>query len=129
MAHYLSRTSARIPMGTFASTFRSRDCRLGFFFADLQFVKRGNYVSAPYLARISDTTSFQVEVVNAAERAAGRLPRAHQVTVAFADIAGFTTFGRGAALCLHVSSLPTLRRYSRADRVERYCDGCRLHAC
>lgn len=38
-------------------------------------------------------TSFEVEAVTAAERAAGRLPGAHQVTVAFADVAGFTRLG------------------------------------
>jgi adenylate cyclase len=38
-------------------------------------------------------TSFQVEAVTAAERAAGKLPGAHQITVAFADVAGFTRLG------------------------------------
>jgi len=37
--------------------------------------------------------SFEVEAVNAAERAAGTLPGARPVTVAFADLAGFTRLG------------------------------------
>jgi adenylate cyclase len=37
--------------------------------------------------------SFETEAVNAAERAAGTLPGARQVTVAFADLAGFTRLG------------------------------------
>ncbi|CQD23884.1 adenylate cyclase CyaA [Mycobacterium lentiflavum] len=38
-------------------------------------------------------TSFQTEAVTAAERAVGKLPGAHQITVAFADVAGFTRLG------------------------------------
>lgn len=38
-------------------------------------------------------TSFQIEAVTAAERAVGKLPGAHQITVAFADVAGFTRLG------------------------------------
>ena len=56
--------------------------------------------SAPHLGPLIEDllfmqlrTSFQVEAVSAAERAAGRLPGAHQVTVAFADVAGFTKLG------------------------------------
>lgn len=37
--------------------------------------------------------SFETEAVNAAERAAGTLPGARPVTVAFADITGFTKLG------------------------------------
>jgi adenylate cyclase len=37
--------------------------------------------------------SFAMEAVNAAERAAGQLPGARHVTVAFADLAGFTRLG------------------------------------
>jgi len=37
--------------------------------------------------------SFEMEAVNAAERAAGTLPGARPVTVAFADLAGFTRLG------------------------------------
>ncbi len=37
--------------------------------------------------------SFDTEAVNAAERAAGILPGARQMTVCFADLAGFTTLG------------------------------------
>jgi adenylate cyclase len=37
--------------------------------------------------------SFEYEAINAAERAAGTLPGARQVTVAFADVAGFTRLG------------------------------------
>ena len=37
--------------------------------------------------------SFEVEAVTAAERAAGTLPGARPVTVAFADLAGFTRLG------------------------------------
>lgn len=45
------------------------------------------------LVRVQLRHSFEIEAVNAAERAAGRLPGARQVTVAFADIAGFTRLG------------------------------------
>ena len=37
--------------------------------------------------------SFEYEAINAAERAAGTLPGAREVTVAFADVAGFTRLG------------------------------------
>jgi adenylate cyclase len=37
--------------------------------------------------------SFEYEAINAAERAAGTLPGARRVTVAFADVAGFTRLG------------------------------------
>jgi adenylate cyclase len=37
--------------------------------------------------------SFETEAVNAAERAAGTLPGARPITVAFADLAGFTRLG------------------------------------
>ena len=37
--------------------------------------------------------SVETEAVNAAERAAGKLPGARQVTVCFADLAGFTRLG------------------------------------
>jgi adenylate cyclase len=37
--------------------------------------------------------SFEDEAINAAERAAGTLPGAREVTVAFADVAGFTRLG------------------------------------
>jgi adenylate cyclase len=37
--------------------------------------------------------SFETEAVTAAERAAGQLPGARQVTVCFADLAGFTQLG------------------------------------
>jgi adenylate cyclase len=40
--------------------------------------------------------SFQTEAVTAAERAAGTLPGARQVTVAFADVAGFTRLGEAS---------------------------------
>ena len=38
--------------------------------------------------------SVETDAVNAAERAAGTLPGARQVTVAFADVAGFTRLGQ-----------------------------------
>jgi adenylate cyclase len=41
--------------------------------------------------------SFETEAVNAAERAAGSLPGARHVTVAFADLAGFTQLGEALA--------------------------------
>ena len=37
--------------------------------------------------------SFESEAVTAAERAAGKVPGAQQITVAFADVAGFTQLG------------------------------------
>jgi class 3 adenylate cyclase len=45
------------------------------------------------LLRLRLRQSLEVEAVNAAERAAGALPGARQVTVAFADVAGFTRLG------------------------------------
>jgi adenylate cyclase len=40
--------------------------------------------------------SFETEAVTAAERAAGTLPGARRVTVAFADVAGFTRLGEAS---------------------------------
>jgi adenylate cyclase len=45
------------------------------------------------LIRLELRHSFEMEAVNAAERAAGALPGARPVTVAFADLAGFTRLG------------------------------------
>jgi adenylate cyclase len=45
------------------------------------------------LLRLELRHSFEMEAVNAAERAAGTLPGARPVTVAFADLAGFTRLG------------------------------------
>ncbi len=45
------------------------------------------------LIRLELRHTFEAEAVNAAERAAGRLPGARLVTVAFADLAGFTKLG------------------------------------
>lgn len=45
------------------------------------------------LLRLELRYSFETEAVNAAERAAGILPGARPVTVAFADLAGFTRLG------------------------------------
>lgn len=45
------------------------------------------------LTRMGLRRSFETEAVNAAERAAGTLPGARPVTVAFADLAGFTRLG------------------------------------
>ncbi|KUH94513.1 adenylate/guanylate cyclase domain-containing protein [Mycobacterium sp. IS-3022] len=45
------------------------------------------------LLRLELRHSFALEAVNAAERAAGSLPGARPVTVAFADLAGFTSLG------------------------------------
>ena len=45
------------------------------------------------LLRLRLRQSLEVEAVNAAERAAGALPGARQVSVAFADVAGFTRLG------------------------------------
>jgi adenylate cyclase len=45
------------------------------------------------LLRLELRRSFGTEAVTAAERAAGRLPGARQVTVGFADLAGFTRLG------------------------------------
>lgn len=40
--------------------------------------------------------SFETEAVSAAERAAGKLPGSRQVSVAFADLAGFTRLGEAS---------------------------------
>lgn len=45
------------------------------------------------LLRLALRHSFEMEAVNAAERAAGVLPGARPVTVGFADLAGFTRLG------------------------------------
>jgi adenylate cyclase len=45
------------------------------------------------LLRLALRHSFQTEVVNATERAAGALPGAREVAVAFADLVGFTRLG------------------------------------
>jgi adenylate cyclase len=45
------------------------------------------------LTRLELRHSFEMEAVTAAERAAGTLPGARPVTVAFADVAGFTRLG------------------------------------
>ncbi|MUL64578.1 adenylate/guanylate cyclase domain-containing protein [Mycobacterium sp. CBMA 234] len=45
------------------------------------------------LARLTLRHSFETEAVNAAERAMGQLPGARPVTVAFADVVGFTRMG------------------------------------
>ena len=45
------------------------------------------------LLRLELRHSFETEAVNAAERAAGKLPGSRQVTVCFADLAGFTRLG------------------------------------
>jgi adenylate cyclase len=45
------------------------------------------------LMRLELRHSFEIEAVTAAERAAGTLPGARPVTVAFADLAGFTRLG------------------------------------
>lgn len=45
------------------------------------------------LLRLELRRSFDTEAVNAAERAAGILPGARQMTVCFADLTGFTTLG------------------------------------
>jgi adenylate cyclase len=45
------------------------------------------------LMRVALRHSFQTEVINAAERAAGAPPGARDVAVAFADLVGFTALG------------------------------------
>ena len=45
------------------------------------------------LARLALRHSFETEAVSAAERAAGTLPGAREITVAFADVVGFTRLG------------------------------------
>ncbi|WP_428339045.1 adenylate cyclase regulatory domain-containing protein [Mycobacterium sp.] len=45
------------------------------------------------LARLTLRRSLATEAINAAERANGQLPEAQQVTVAFADMVGFTRLG------------------------------------
>jgi len=49
------------------------------------------------LARMALRHTFQTEAVNAAERAAGQLPGARPVTVAFADVVGFTRMGEAVS--------------------------------
>jgi adenylate cyclase len=49
------------------------------------------------LTRLELRHSFEMEAVTAAERAAGLLPGARPVTVAFADLAGFTRLGEALA--------------------------------
>ena len=49
------------------------------------------------LLRLELRRSFEVEVVTAAERAAGKLPGAREITVCFADLCGFTRLGEGLA--------------------------------
>jgi len=46
-----------------------------------------------YLLLLQLRQSFETEAINAAERAAGELPGARTITVAFADVAGFTQLG------------------------------------
>ena len=65
-----------------------------------QATERLAHVSAPLIGPMMDDLlrlelrhSFELEAVNAAERAAGSLPGARPVTVAFADLAGFTSLG------------------------------------
>ena len=59
------------------------------------------------LIRLELRHSFEMEAVTAAERAAGLLPGARPVTVAFADLAGFTRLGEAlpAEELEHVASL------------------------
>ncbi|MEZ0054134.1 adenylate cyclase [Mycobacterium sp. MAA66] len=45
------------------------------------------------LARLTLRHSFETEAINATERATGQLPGARPVTVAFADVVGFTRLG------------------------------------
>jgi adenylate cyclase len=45
------------------------------------------------LARLALRNSFEAEAINAVERAAGMLPGARPITVAFADLVGFTQLG------------------------------------
>jgi len=49
------------------------------------------------LLRLQLRHSLETEAVNAAERAAGTLPGARQVAVAFADLVGFTRLGEAVA--------------------------------
>ncbi len=49
------------------------------------------------LARLALRRTFETEAVNAAERAAGQLPGARPVTVAFADVVGFTQLGEAVS--------------------------------
>lgn len=60
-------------------------------------------VAAPLLAPMMDDLlrlelrhSVEMEAVNAAERAAGTVPGARPVTIAFADLAGFTRLGEAS---------------------------------
>jgi adenylate cyclase len=49
------------------------------------------------LARLALRHMFQTEAANAAERAAGQRPGARPVTVAFADVVGFTQMGEAVS--------------------------------
>jgi adenylate cyclase len=49
------------------------------------------------LARLALRHTFQTEAVNATERAAGQLPGARPVAVAFADVVGFTRMGEAVS--------------------------------
>jgi len=86
------------------------------------------------LLRLQLRRSFETEAVTAAERAAGRLPGARQVTVCFADLAGFTRLGealppeelervanRLAELAHDVSSAPVRFVKSIGDAVMLVC--------
>jgi adenylate cyclase len=50
-----------------------------------------------YIVRIHLRESVRTEAINAAERAEGTLPGAREVTVAFADLVGFTRLGEEVA--------------------------------
>lgn len=49
------------------------------------------------LARLALRHTFETEAVNAAERATGQLPGARPVSVAFADVVGFTQMGEAVS--------------------------------
>lgn len=86
------------------------------------------------LLRLELRRSFDTEAVNAAERAAGILPGARQMTVCFADLTGFTSLGealppedlervanRLAALAYDASPLPVRFVKSIGDAVMLVC--------
>ncbi len=50
-----------------------------------------------YMVRLHLRQSVRTEAINAAEREAGRLPGAREVTVCFADLVGFTRLGEQVA--------------------------------
>ena len=50
-----------------------------------------------YMARLHLRQSVRTEAINAAERQAGALPGAREVTVCFADLVGFTRLGEQVA--------------------------------